>query len=337
MTQVKFRFLGLLMTLFSIPLFAQETNEIETIKNEIQSLYQNLKVDDYQNILPYKVKDKTGFINAENKKSILKPTINLKDVTLAKPNITGIYKEYYEYTINTKTNEVDVTKKIVEFQEIGVMEGPPQPKIDVINSKDGYKGFKVDTNGKLLAYSDLYYAQSFHEFNVNPFKFNGKYYAIATKKTGEDEYFDGIIDTEGNALPQFNFNVKCINKLKDKTDDIWFSIGLCRGLKGSLVSFNGKVKFENEMLGWINTSGNVFQYNHNHDEKWTIHGIFDVDKLDWVIKSQTKLSIQKLDYTSYENLDTDNLADRSKAKIYFLVEDGKKTYYMDLDLNKYIP
>ncbi|GEM_PF-5933402 len=324
------------MILFSMPLFAQESNEIETITREIQSLYQNLEVDDYQNILPYKVKEKTGFVNAKNKKRILKPTANLKEVSLAKPNITGVYKEDYEYEINAKTQEVSVTK-IYRDQDLMAMEGPRQPKIDVLDSKDGYKGFKVDDNGKLVAYSDLYYAQSHHEFNVSPFKFNGKYYAIATKKIADDEYFDGIIDTEGNALPQFNFNEKCINKIKEETDDIWFSTGLCRGLKGSLVSFKGKIKFENELLGWLNSSGNIFKYNHNHDDKWTTHGIFDVDKLEWIIKPQSKIYIRSLDYTSYEKLDQDNISDGPKATIYFLVEDGNKSYYMDLNLNKYLP
>ncbi|MCP1996314.1 hypothetical protein L1275_002105 [Flavobacterium sp. HSC-61S13] len=336
MTQAKSIIFGLIMMFFSMPLFAQESNEIETIIKEIQSLYQNLEVDDYQNILPYKVKDKTGFVNAKNKKRILKPTANLKEVTLAKPNIKGFYKEDYEYSINTKTQQVNVIKINRDYGLL-TMEGIDQPKIDVLDSRDGYKGFKVDDNGKLLAYSDLYYAQGQHEFNVSPFKFKGKDYAIATKKTGDDEYFGGIIDTEGNALPQFNFNVKCILKIKEETDDIWFSIGLCRGLKGSLVSFNGKVKFENELLGWLNSSGNIFKYNHNHDDKWTTHGIFDVDKLEWIIKPQSKLKIRDLDYTSYEQLDRDNIADGSKASIYFLVEDGNKSYYMDLSLNKYLP
>lgn len=324
-----------LCTFFTVQ--AQEVSEKRAIELEIKGIFESLKVTTLQEAIPYKIKGKIGFVNAKTKKRILKPTENFKEVSLANPHISGIYKEY-RFKINSKNFEVYVLERIEPREDrLGMAEGPERDPIQVISSKDGYKGFKVNNNGILTAYSDLYYAQSVHNFNVQPFLFEGKRYAIATKQTGPDEYFSGIIDEDGNTLPHFNFNVKCLTKVKVEPDDIWFSIGLCRAWKGSLVSFKGKIKFKDELLSSLNTNANIFKYNHNHDDKRKTHGIFDVENLEWVLKPQTKWNIKQLGYTSNEYLNTDLATERPKATIYFLVEEGKKEYYMDFNHNKYLP
>ena len=220
--------------------------------------------------------------------------------------------------------------------EWGVMEESSEPQIDVISSKTGYKGFKVDEKGELVSYSDLYYAQSHHLFNVSPFYFEGKYYAIATKKTGPDEYFSGIIDTSGTPLQHFNFEHKCVALIEKNTTDVWFSVGLCRNLKGSRISFKGERKFQNELVGWL-FRGNIFNYNHNLSDDRATHGIFDLNKLGGVLKPQKEIQIISLNYSSKEKLDYENKEDIDKANMYFLVKDSNKEYYMDFSMKKYLP
>jgi hypothetical protein len=319
-------------------LLAQDDAEIVKIKMEIADLFQKADKSNLQNVLTYKVNGKIGFVDAATNKKLLSPTSNLQDVTLFKPNMKGLYKKTYNFEISGDTFDITVEKVATGDLFPTIMEMPRERNtIEVIDSKTGYKGFTVDANGKLASYSDLYFAQSIHEFNVQPFLFEGKYYAIATKKTGPDEYFDGIIDTDGVPLPQFNFIHKCLSLINREDSDIWFTEGICRGLKGSFISFKGKVKFKDELVGSVNTNMNIFKYNPNISNEWKVIGIFDVYKLEWIMKPQSVIHLLSLDYSSKKELDESKAEERPNANVYFLVEDGKKEYYMDFQMKKYLP
>lgn len=334
----KIKILALVSLLFSVSLFAQTVTENEKIKNEIAALFKKADKSNLQNILTYKVDEKIGFVDGLTNKNILNPTADLSNVSLFKPIMYGIYKEKYYFNISAKDFSINV-QEIEPANTSGplIEEASKQPDIKVVSSKDGYKGFSVDSKGSLTSYSDLYYAQGHHAFNVRPFIFEGKYYAIATKKTGADEYFDGIIDTDGKALPNFNFTQKCLTLIKENPDDIWFTEGLCRDLKGSYVSFKGKVKLKDEMVGQTNYYDNLFKYNHNHSDDWKINGILDTDKFEWILKPQSLINILKLDYTSKKEVDESKTEERENVKMYFLVKEGKKEYYMDFKMKKYYP
>ncbi|MBF4472706.1 hypothetical protein [Flavobacterium sp. HJJ] len=313
-------------------LSAQDNAEIVKIKKEIAALFQKAGKSNLQNVLTYKINGKIGFVDAVTNKKLLNPTSNLQDVTLFKPNMKGLYKKLYNFEISGDTFNINVEKLTNEelFPSIRGMQSERET-IEVIDSKGGFKGFTVDVNGKLTSYSNLYYDK------VSPFLFEGKYYAMATKQTGPDEYFGGIIDTDGVPLPHFNFIHKCLTLINYENDDIWFTEGLCRGLKGSFISFKGKVKFKDELVGSTNYSNNIFEYNHNHSDDWEVNGILDVYNMEWVMKPQTAIKIQGLGYTSKKQLDESKLEERPNANVYFLVEEGKKEYFMDFKMKKYLP
>lgn len=319
-------------------IYAQNDTELLNVKKEIAALFQKADKSNLQNVLTYKINGKIGFVDSATNKKLLNPTSNLQDVTLFKPNMKGVYKKIYNFEISGDTFDVNIEKVATDDLFPMIMEMPRKRNIiEVVDSKGGYKGFTVDANGKLASYSDLYFAQGIHNFNVEPFMFEGKYYAIAVKKTGPDEYFGGIIDTDGVPLPQFNFVHKCLNIIKRNEDDIWFTEGLCRGLKGSFISFKGKVKFKDELVGSANTNMNIFKYNPNISDDWKIIGILDVSKLEWIMKPQSVIHLLSLDYSSKKKLDEDKVEERPNANIYFLVEEGKKEYFMDFQMKKYLP
>jgi hypothetical protein len=315
--------------------FAQDEIEIEKAKNELSTLFKKADKNNLQNLLSYKIDDKTGFIDAKTKRAIVKPTVNLSEVTLFNPIIKGVYKAQYNFEIDSRSFQINIDK--IEPFNLMTMDGSSEmPKIKEISSKTGYKGFEVDANGKLKSYSDLYKTQLYYPY-VRPFKFQGNYYAIVTKQTGENEYYVGIIDTAGNPLPQFNFIHKMleIDKLASDSIDVWFIANAVRDLKGSFISFKGKVKLQDELVGYYGSD--LFGLILNSSDDGEICGILDEKKIEWVIKPQTKFKIIELNYSSKEFLDKNDVNNRSKANIYFKVRDLNKEYYVDLLLNKYIP
>lgn len=299
----KFKMLWCALFLCTQNIVAQEQTNLEDITIELQTLFKTIAKETPQQVIPYTIKGKTGLLHTESLKVLVKPTRDLKFYTLFNPTMRGIYKGNYEFELIETPTGIEI-KDIIRnsYSEIRSMSMPKQPEVEVIDSKNGYKGFKVDENGKLKAYSDVYHVQSTHNFNVKPFLFEGQYYSIVSIKTAPDTYFDGIIDTTGTALPHFNFTDKCIAPIKVEEDDIWYSIGLCRGLTGTLKSFKGNVKYDNEILGYLLLSSNIFKYNHNYSEDRKTHGIFDLDQLTWTIQPTTAYNIEHLYYTSKEAL-----------------------------------
>lgn len=328
----KIKFFFVFFLTISNMVSAQGDAEIVKIKKEIAALFLKADKSNLQNVLTYKIDGKIGFVDAATNKKLLNPTSNLQDVTLFKPNMKGLYKKMYNFEISGDTFTINV-EKLTNDELFPSIRGIQSERntIQVIDSKGGFKGFTVDANGKVTSYSNLYYDK------VSPFLFEGKYYAVATKQTGPDEYFGGIIDTDGVPLPHFNFVHKCLTTIKRENDDIWFTEGVCRGWKGSFISFKGKVKFKDELVGSINTNMNIFEYNPNISNDWKTIGIFDVAKLEWIMKPQSAIHLLRLDYSSKKELDESKLEERPSANVYFLVEDGKKEYFMDFKMKKYLP
>lgn len=322
----------------TLNLSAQEHTSIEDIRFELQELFKKITKETPQQIIPYTIKGKTGLLHSESLKVLVKPTPDLKFYSLFNPIMRGIYKMKYHFELIETPTGIEIQDIIMRnYSEISGRSLPKEPEVEIIDSKNGYKGFKVDENGKLKAYSDLYHIQSGASYNVNPFLFEGKYYSVVSIETAPNTYLDAIIDTNGIALPHFNFTDKCIIKIKVEEDDIWYSTGLCRGLTGSLKSFKGKVKYDNEIPGYLLLSSNIFKYNHNYSKDRKKHGIFDLEQLTWTIEPTTAFNIEDLYYTSKEHLNTALAENRSKATIYFLVSKKNKSYFMDLNLKKYLP
>lgn len=334
----KNRIITLALVLFSYGLSAQDDTATARIKEEIRALFVKADKTDLQNVLTYKVDGKTGFVNAKTDRSLLEPTPDLEEVTLFNPDMKGIYKGEYQFEVSGQDFEIKVIKHFDEpVMDVSMQPASEQSRVEVISSANGYKGFMVDKKGVLTAYSDLYQPRRHHVLNIEPFLFEGKYYAIVMKRTGPGEYVKGIIDTDGNPLPHFNFVHKCLTLIKQEPGDIWFFFGLCGRPKGSLLSFKGKAKYTDELVGHLYNGLNIFGYNHNCSEDWKVHGIFDIEKLNWVLKPQTTIQIMGLGYSSKEVLNTASIEDRAKAKVYFLVKDGEKEFYMDLNRKTYFP
>lgn len=331
---------------FTIPLFclSQDTN---TIKREIANLFAKADKKKLQNVLPFEINDKTGLIDAATKKTILDPTKKLFISTIFNPNMKGSYKGY-DFEINQKF-QIKVIKPDEPNQELApqITEyvGPSSYSRPAVIYKNNYKGFEVNNNGDLESYSNIYVPGNGIPA-IRPFKYKGKYYGIAGKKTENNIIKYGIIDTEGNIMPHFDFIYDQIyrNSMANTDDDSWFAVNAdqnnsCDKLleKSFYINMNGEEKIKGELADYPGI-GDYFGLDANASGCITFSGVFDVKNIKWIIKPQSKIKIRWLDYTSKEVLDAYNSEDRNKAKIYIKAFDKNSTFYMDLDLkNKYLP
>jgi len=333
------------LILLTIPFFCFSQNT-KAIKQEIANLFAKADKKNLQNVLPFEINEKTGLFDAGTKKTILKPTKKFFISSLFNPIMKGSYKGYdFEITQNFKITVIKPEEPNMELApQIKEYRGPSNGGPAIIYDND-FKGFAVDENGSLLKYSYMYVPGNGVPA-VSPFKYKGKYYGVAIKKTENNTLKYGIIDTEGNIMPHFDFIYDLIynNSMASTEDDVWFAInansnGSCDKLleQSYYVNMNGEEKIKGELADYPGI-GDHFGLDANTSPCITFSGVFDVKNIKWIIKPQRKIKIRWLDYTSKEVLDSYDSKDRDKAKIYVRVLDGDSIYYMDLDLkNKYFP
>ncbi len=314
------------------------------IKNEIAAFFAKADKKNLQSVLPFEVNNKVGLIDAVTKKVLLNPIKNFQVNTLFNPVMTGYYKDH-EFAVDSKNFKITLKKSPTSSPDlVPTMAEPKREKPDPKISYDtNFKGFSVDEFGNLKTYARIYKGDIF--LNLDPFKYKGKYYAIAGKKMADGKTYFGIIDTDGNTQPNFDFvySQLSFNEFAKSEDDIWFianaSINYsCEVLLESafFINMEGKEKLRGEMPNY--PSSDIFGLNANCSGCIKYSSVLDIEKMDWIIKPQSKIKIRWMDYTSKTVLDIKKASDRNKAKIYIKVFGGGLTYYMDLDLKtKYLP
>ncbi|WP_035651157.1 hypothetical protein [Flavobacterium sp. ASV13] len=340
---MKTKFFTILFLSFSLFCFAQEQLKI---KKEITAFFAKADKTNLQSVLPFEVDGKVGLIDAVTKKVLLNPIKNFQVFTLFNPVMTGYYKDY-EFAINPKNFKITIKKEpesnndlvptIAEYKESTTDQDPKMPY------ESGIKGFTVDENGNLKTYAKIYKVDNFR--NLYPFKYKGKYYAIAAIKKNDGKTYFGIIDTEGNTIENFDFVYSTIwfNEFAKNEDDVWFIANAdinnsCEVLleNAFYINMEGKQKLKGEIPTF--PSSDIFGLNANCSGCIKYSGVLDIEKMEWIIKPQSKIKIRWMDYTSKTVLDIKNPRDKNKAKIYIKVFDDHFTYYMDLDMkNKYLP
>jgi hypothetical protein len=340
----KLKIITILFLSISLHSFSQDTKKI---KQEITNLFAKADKNNLQNILSFEIKDKTGLFDATTNKTILEANKNLYIGKLFNPNMEGSYKGYdfiitqkFEITvIKPEEPNPDLVPTITEYKGSTDYEEPV-----AVNDND-FKGFTVNEHGRLLKYSNTYVRGNGIPA-VSPFKYKGKYYGVTGKKTENNAIKYGIIDTDGNTMPHFDFIYDKIyqNYMASTEDDFWFAINAedsksCEKLleQSFYMNMNGEVKIKGELADYPGI-GDCFGLDANASNCLTFTGVFDVTNIKWIIKPQTKIKIRWLDYTSKEVLNSNESEGRSKATIYVRIYEDNLTYYMDLDLkNKYLP
>jgi len=289
-----------------------------------------------KNFIPFRQNDKWGYMDRVSKKVIITP--KYKSLSFFNPCMEGYYGSTY-FAIST-SGEIFFTRIPYPGHKSAYSSLDKNALIKVVSSANGYKGFTVDANGELESYSDLYRyytVGSFHMWNVYPFKdYQGKQLAVAVDRKG----MYGVIDTKGNVIKGFEFKYKKIlwNRFANDPLTSWFFINM-EDDKWSLMSLNGQHKFEEQKIFTYPMTSNTFLglspiFNNGN---YMMYGIFDCREMKWVLKPQHPIAFRQLLYSSDTYINHDDLSERKNVYIYYALEQGLNTYYIDLEGTQYIP
>ncbi len=285
------------------------------------------KVDKTQlsQLVPFKKKDRWGFMYADTRKVAIKPYFTFID--FFNPNFYG-YVDGLEVEIIKEPFNIDVYEH-KEYCDDGC--SADLEKVFVISSKTNFKGFSVTEKGTLESYSDIYYIDDNRRDISEPFEYRYGFYTIVRRNDS-----CGIIDVFGDPLIGFDFNYKriVVNDYVLHKSVKWFYVEDFEGnsffvnTRGQKKLVGGSVKiplFKNNLFG-------ISVVNNG-----AVSGVFDLNKMEWLIEPQKKLKIDILYYSSDSDIDSLNPTSRDKANIYFLVRKKNKEFYIDLNLKTYTP
>lgn len=323
---MRFIFLSILLALCVLG-NAQTKSEYteEQLKAILEKEFAKVDKTKLTELVPYKKNDRWGFIYADTKKIAIKPYFTYID--FFNPDFYG-YVGDLEVEIIHKPFSIDVYEH-KEYCDDGCSKG--FEKVFVISSKTNFRGFSVTDDGKLESYSDSYYIDVNRRDISDPFEYRYEYYAIVNK---EGKY--AIIDVFGDPLGDFDFTYKRIvlNEYVSGASVKWFYVEDFNGqnffinTRGQKKMVEGNVKiplFKNILFG-------ISVVNNG-----SVSGIFDLNKMEWIIEPQTEIQIDVLYYSSDKEINCLDPLNRDKANIYFLVRRKDKEFYMDINLKPYYP
>ncbi|WP_299619293.1 hypothetical protein [uncultured Tenacibaculum sp.] len=316
----------ILLVFFINNIFSQVEKCKSTLQKDFLSKIKTYKPTD---LIPYYDIDneKWGLMHQKTKKKLTKAL--MKYPSTFNPDISFSYGKC-DVKIN-KNYELKVTDLRYDDSE----EFHSEEDIQVLDSINGYRGFKVNDNGNLIAYSKAYFRSNHHYWNISkPFLFEKEYYTIVR---GEKQ--DVIINTKGEIKKGFIYKSITYTKYKYQGDSLIY-IEDFNGKK-AFVTLSGSRMLYGKLLTlpqYHNESFN-FSIQHNGDvymDSISKSGVLDLVTMKWLIKPKKKLKIIDIIYTSENDIKTD-FSNRKKANIYFIVSNGKSKYLIDEKRNKYIP
>lgn len=346
---MKAKLLLLILLLFSFDNILLSQTSDEFIKG-IQNDFKNYTPETSVNLVPFRDKEtgKYGYIDAVSKEIVV--TAKYDKLRFFKKNMEGEYKgsSFLLSPVGKKlvaTAEVDGAIDIAELRDYDSVVSENK------SSKDLDKGFQViDRNGRkeIGAHSHIY------KFVDTPFLYESKYYAIACKVVNDDPDNDfmsriiyGIINTEGNYLPGFDFGYRYIklNEYAKGDDDLYFVVLNDYGQE-YFLSTSGKqiiVKKgkEEKMSSYseIRTILNLYLYPKFGYVIYQ-NGLFDLVKMTWIINPEKGISLQYIDYSSTKKIPDLSPEYRDDVKIYIEAEKRKElpyAFYMDIAGYCYLP
>ena len=283
----------------------------------------------FSNLVPFAGNGKWGYLDRITKKIMVKPV--MQNPEFFNPDIKVFYnREFVDISGDGKISIEQPSENAYQSYDVG-----PDMDDKVRSSSDGFKGFTATSTGELINYSDIYRynRQGMPGWNIQLFQFKSKYYGIVKNKLGAA----GIIDSDGNPLKGFDFNYNEIlpNRGTKDTANVWFFVKKQEAENFSLINTNGEIKNKNEIFTYPLLSSDVFGYTPYIEGDSS--AIFDRYEMKWIVKPQTKIKIQTIEFSSKETLKTDLPKDRHKVNIYYLVVDKKNSYFVDMKGKKYLP
>lgn len=278
-------------------------------------------------LIPYKSKGKWGFMHKQTKKILTQPY--LRSAMMFNPGISFYDAERRETILINQDYQIESTELDIEFVDEPILT-KSYPSIRVLDSTNGYRGFEVDSQGRISGYSSVYYRHRTHgNISSLPFLFKSKYYVVVKKSKKQFV----LINQKGETQTGLDCRTILPNIAYTQKDDRWFYVETNDGKKG-FVSLTGKKKLFGKLISNPFKYSNVFRYNIQAKEGK--YGLLDLSTMSWRIRPQRKYKINRLIFSSEKKL-TMNSSNRNQADIYMVVTRKGKTFIMDLDKKTYKP
>lgn len=298
------------------------------------------KIEGYKptDLIPYNVisdswEEKWGLMDRKTKKKLTKPLMGY--ASTFKPNLSFFYQECdVKITSDYKLNVNKLTIEATSYNS-------EEFEIKVLDSINGYRGFKVDSSGNLIAYSKAYFKENEHMWNIStPFPFERDYYAVVSKGEGNKV----IINTKGEILKGIVYKIIRYTDYKINGENLLY-VEDHKNNKG-FITLSGSKFLYGKLLKSPFYGNEIFGYSIQHDgftetgslnrDSISKSGVLDLTKMKWLIKPKKGVKIIDMCYTSEIAVKTD-YTNREYANIYFIVLEDKLRYLIDEKGNKYIP
>jgi hypothetical protein len=289
-------------------------------------------------LVPYNVinnswEEKWGLMDKKSKKKLTAPLMNY--AATFKPYISFFFEEC-DVKINSNY-ELKAEDLMIWSEEV---DESVDPGIQILDSINGYRGFKVDENGKLTGYSKAYFRDNWHSWNIStPFFYKNEYYAIVQNSDGKKV----IINTKGAVKNESVYNSIRYTEYKFKGENLLYVEDL-ENNRG-FITLSGKKILYGKLLKSPFYHNELFGYSMQHDgmrggggfyaDSISKSGVLDLTKMKWLIEPKEGLKIIDMCYASDSVINTD-YTNRKAASIYFIVLEDKLRYLIDEKGNKYI-
>ncbi|MFT4762234.1 MAG: hypothetical protein ACI9LN_004218 [Saprospiraceae bacterium] len=267
---------------------------------EIESDFRFLKTEEIANLIPFKYKNKWGYMDKENRKVL----VNAKYESLSFPG----FCLKVELTKNNFL-VVNDTGRVKIIQPSRQRFPPPPPaglfnKPAQVDSTDGFLGFRVNEKGRISHISRIYdnaETFSFEDLGYDepeipvygPYDIEGKLFALVQKN---DKW--GLINEKGEEHSILGFKFEVMIGLDDfKGKEHWFYVEGFDKIRG-FINVKGEKKFYGEFQNnpfdkWIHLGVSILK-NENSN------GLLDLITMEWLIKP-VKEQIKDVQYSHRGN------------------------------------
>lgn len=294
-----------------------------------KNLVSKIKKTNYKDLLPYydSKEKKWGLMN-KNGNALTEPFDESPFTFNANIHNTYFITNYKgcDIDINYIDMEFNVKKHEEEYDEYAIAEYNEHNASD----HDTLKGFTVEKHQSLIVKTGEVknkmeiskFSNRFKEVE-SLFNYNDKWYALATLKNSSQM---GIIDQNGETLPNFDFNYTKLYQLDYyngiKDNEIWYYYEDLSNKMG-FINIVGETIMKGELLSECIFYNDYYCVQKKDEES----GVINLRTLKWAIKPQKNIKLQNIiELGDYGN---DN------CSYYVLAIEGKEQYLVDLNMKKY--
>ncbi len=312
--------------------------KLNTTLNTVEAKFERIKGLPLTALVPYQENELWGYLQQSSREILVKA--EFEKVSFA-GNCLEIKQKSATYSIGPDAKILlEHNNKSTQYRERQFFQVVNPPTL-LVDSSDGFKGFKVNEKGYISVVS-----KDVDQNNgkpivspIKPINIEGKMYAIVRK---QGKY--GLLDQDGATHPKIGFHYKILSYttafkgtekcfLTKNESDQW-----------GFVLSTGETRFQSEFDTLLRPEEyfKFFNLNLLIVKKGNTQGVIDIPTMTWALKPTENIEILDLGFTHKDNYcNTSVSSDIDQSKIldfYFWVKSiNGQSYYIGKDQVSYLP